>query len=265
MVIARLGVGAALGGALCVAAGAAVVFDQGRRVRRALAAARDAAARPPFERRVPIAHARVLVLGDSTGSGMGAAAPDEAIPGLLARDHPTLEIVNLSVSGARMADVPQQIHTLPPGSAPFDLLLLHVGGNDILRARRLAELDEPAEAMVRTLRPLARRTLWLGPGDLGLAPLFRPPFNWWFSRRTFAAAERFDALSRRHGIRFIGFHDAPHREVIAADPARYFADDGIHPSTACYRYCYRWLIDSAALGFSPAGAAAAERVVVSRA
>jgi lysophospholipase L1-like esterase len=141
-------------------------------------------------------------------------------------------------------------------SPAFDLLLLHVGGNDILRARRLAELDEPAERMVLAVRPLARRALWLGPGDLGLAPLFRPPFNWWFTHRTFAAAERFGSLAQRHGIHFIGFHGAPHREVIAADPSRYFGDDGIHPSTECYRYCYRWLIDSAALGFSPAAAPA---------
>ena len=49
--------------------------------------------------------ARVLVLGDSTGVGLGASMPDESIPGMLSADHPLVEITNLAVSGARLEDV----------------------------------------------------------------------------------------------------------------------------------------------------------------
>ncbi|NRF65357.1 hypothetical protein HLB44_00010 [Aquincola sp. S2] len=240
--------GMALGGAMCAAAGAALL-DQSLRVRRALADARAAAAvHTAFERRIETAHARVLVLGDSTGAGIGAQAADEAIAGLLARDHPQIEVLNLSRSGARIADVGRQTESLPRSSQPlFDLLLLHVGANDILRARRLAEIDEPAQRMVCTLRPLARRMIWVGPGDLGLAPLFRAPFTWWLSRRTHAAARRFGRLAQHHDIHFVGFHEGPHRAVLAADPRRYFCADGIHPSTEGYRYCYGWLRSAAVL------------------
>lgn len=250
MAATRVNWGVALGGAVCAAAGVSLL-EQSLRCRRALTEARAAAARHrSYERRIDLAHARVLVLGDSTGAGIGAHAPDESIPGLLARDHPQIEVVNLSVSGARIADVPDQVQTLPSdGDSLFDLLLLHVGGNDILRARRLSELDRPAQRMVTRLRPLAQRMLWLGPGDIGLAPLFRPPFNWWFSRRTHEAAEHFGRLAREHDIAYIGFHDGPHRAQFAAQRTSYFCSDGIHPSAEGYGYCYRWLVTQAMLPF----------------
>ena len=39
-------------------------------------------------------------------------------------------------------------------------------------------------ALLPQLHRIAKRVIWLGPGDVGLAPLFRPPFSWWISRRS---------------------------------------------------------------------------------
>ena len=65
-------------------------------------------------------------------------------------DSPTW--INLSVSGATLGDVPAQLRRLGhhPG-ARFDLVLLHVGGNDILRSPNLAVMQQATEALLPRL------------------------------------------------------------------------------------------------------------------
>lgn len=89
---------------------------------------------------------RWVVLGDSLSQGVGASSPDRGLVGVL-RDrladagHP-LDVLNLSATGARVADVlDQQLPVLerlpppPPGLGP-DLVTVLVGSNDLFGGRR---------------------------------------------------------------------------------------------------------------------------------
>ncbi|MEK8031697.1 GDSL-type esterase/lipase family protein [Ideonella sp. DXS29W] len=227
-----------------LAALAAVSTDQVLRVKRARRDAEATRLRRPYQYRALRAQRRVLVMGDSTGVGIGADCGTQSIAGLLAADYRGAEVVNLSVSGSTLADVPAQLRQLP--SAPdaasrFDVLLLHVGGNDILHSPNLAAMRRAAETLLPMLHRVARRVIWLGPGDVGLAPLFRPPFSWWISRRTRQACAMFAQIAREHGTEFVGFHDGEHRLALVRERAQYFAGDGFHPNSHGYRYCYQWL------------------------
>ena len=62
-----------------------------------------------FERRLSARRAAMLILGDSTGVGVGATLPEESIAGLLAADYPDADIVNVAVSGTRVADAIAQV------------------------------------------------------------------------------------------------------------------------------------------------------------
>lgn len=231
---------ALLGYAGVCAAGllAAVSADQAMRLRRALRDARARRPARPYQYRTRRARQRVLIVGDSTGVGIGADRPTDAIGGLLAAEYRSAELVNLSMGGACIGDVPAQLRHLGDHPPRFDLVLLHVGGNDIMRTARLEALAYAAEPLLLRLRHLGRRVVWLGPGDLGLAPLFRPPFSWWLSRRTEVACELFRRVALRHGVEYMAFHNAPHRHLLARERARYFASDGLHPSSHGYRYAY---------------------------
>src|SRR5277367_6022713 len=55
-----------------------------------------------YERRLASKGLAVLILGDSTGVGVGASMPEESIAGLLAADYPQADVVNISESGARI-------------------------------------------------------------------------------------------------------------------------------------------------------------------
>lgn len=218
---------------------AAATADQGWRVWRALRPA-PAGTRPsrPYQYRAARARRRVLIVGDSTGVGIGATCPTHTIAGQLAAEYRGAEFVNLSVSGACVDEVEAQLQALPADLPRFDLVLLHVGGNDIMRRPNLAPLEQTSRALLAKLLAVGERLLWIGPGDVGLAPLFRAPFSWWMSRRTQAACNLFHRLASEHGVEYIGFHTEEHRELLRRDGARYFSDDGIHPNSDGYRYCY---------------------------
>lgn len=224
---------------------AAISTDQALRVRRALRDADAAPPRRPYQYRAVRAQRRVLIVGDSTGVGIGAECPTQSIAGLLAAECRGAEVVNLSVSGATLGDVPGQLRRLRyhPG-ARFDLVLLHVGGNDILRSPNLAVMQQATEALLPRLHEAGERIVWIGPGDVGLAPLFRPPFSWWLSRRSRLACELFHRLAEKHGVDYVGFHGGPHRDLLSRERERFFAVDGFHPNSHGYRYCYGWLMRS---------------------
>jgi lysophospholipase L1-like esterase len=226
---------------------AALSADQALRVRRALRDADATPRRPPYQYRALRAQRRVLVVGDSTGVGVGAECPTHSIAGLLAAEFKGAEVVNLSVSGSTLNDVPAQLRQLDARGPRFDVVLLHVGGNDILRSPNFATMQQAAEVLMPRLHEAGERVIWLGSGDIGLAPLFRPPFSWWLSRRSRQACELFRRVAQAHGVEYVGFHEEVHRDVVACKRNRFFAGDGLHPNSHGYRYCYGWLMRSVSM------------------
>lgn len=192
----------------------------------------------PFERRLSASGPRVLILGDSTGVGIGASRPEESIAGLIAADFPDADIVNVSASGARVADAVAQASKCVALGWRFDLALLHVGGNDILRATPVDRLAAACEALAAELPRVAEGTVWLGPANIGQVPLFPPPFSWWYAVRSRAAIAVFADCAARHEFAFVDFAAAEHKARFADSPRRHFADDGLHPNSSSYSYGY---------------------------
>lgn len=191
-----------------------------------------------FERRLSAQHARVLILGDSTGVGVGAAQPEESIAGLLAADYPYADIVNVAASGARVAGAIVQVDECLAAGLRFDLALLHVGGNDVVADTPLPRLADDCDALLRRLARAASRTVWLAPPDLGLAPLFPRPYAWVMASRSRAAAQVFAAAASRHGVGLVDFSAPSHGAHFSKQRRDHFASDGFHPSSAGYRYGY---------------------------
>lgn len=226
------------GGALLLACA-----DQALRIRRAVVRSERV---PAIERRLARPCARVLIVGDSTGVGVGAGAPEMAIAGRLAQAMPDVDIVNLSRIGMRIADVADQLEQC--GDQPaFDLALLHAGGNDILQGTPRQKLADDASRVLCRLRAMAAQGVWLGPADVGIAPVWRWPLRLLMSGRTRTCCQLFERLARGHGIEFVGFHGTEHSAEFRRHPKRYFAPDGIHPSAEGYGYCFERLSACSAL------------------
>lgn len=192
-----------------------------------------AAAVERYERRQSTSALSILVLGDSTGVGVGALRPEDSIAGRLARDFPDADIVNLSRSGARVRDTTRQLESLGPLERRFDLAVLHVGGNDIVRATPGEQLPADCDALLQALGGIAARTVWLGPPNIGRAPLFPLPFSWLMSKRSRAAATVFAQTAAKRGVAFIDF-SAPQHGL----SRRHFSIDKFHPNSSTYGYGY---------------------------
>ena len=201
-------------------------------------ARRFAAAGCRFERRLSAKRAMVLIHGDSTCVGVGAAVPEESIAGLLAADYPDADIVNVAVSGTRVSGAIAQARACLAAGLRFDLALLHVGGNDVVADTPLAQLADDCDTLLQELARLAVRTAWLGPPDLGLAPLFPLPYAWVMAARSRAASSVFSAAAARHNAVFIDFSAPAHVAYLRRRRRKHFAIDGFHPNSASYRYGY---------------------------
>jgi lysophospholipase L1-like esterase len=191
-----------------------------------------------FERRLAAKGTTILILGDSTGVGVGAALPEESIAGLLAADFPDADIVNVSESGARVSDTVEQASGCIAAGLHFDVAVLHVGGNDVVRATPTDKLAEGCEQLMLGLARLAHRTVWLGPPNLGIAPLFPPPYSWVMAARSRAASAVFARSAARHKVPFVDFSAPVHARHFGRRRRQHFASDGFHPNSSSYRYGY---------------------------
>jgi len=221
---------------LLVASAAAmrmVAFWRGVGRSRALAAASQ-----PYERRQAASAHAILVLGDSTGVGVGAQRPEDSIAGRLAIDFPDSDIVNISCSGARVAEALEQARQCIAEGRHYDVAVLHLGGNDVVRGTDTAELAAACETLMVELKQVARHAVWLGPPNIGLAPLFPLPYAWLMASRTRAATSVFAASAARHDVAYVDFSTPEHGERLRRDKKDHFAVDGFHPSSSSYGYGY---------------------------
>lgn len=214
---------------------AALLAEQVRRI----AHARQVGTRAPsaFTRPHPLPRRRVLLVGDSTGVGVGCLHPAESIAAHLARDFEEVEISNHCVNGATVADVLARLRALPADQR-FDLVLVFAGGNDVLRRTPWRVLEQDVRGVLALLGARTRHVVWAGIANVGLAPLFLPPFSWWMSDRTRRVNRLLAWQVRLAGAQFVDFFRERERDPFSAEPSRYYAVDGVHPSAQAYAYCY---------------------------
>lgn len=222
-----------------------------RRGRRLAAAAR------PYER-LPVdapgvavnPPRRLLLLGDSTGVGVGADRPEQSLAGLLGEAFPGVAVLNRCESGARTADIARQAAPLAAAGERFDLVIVLAGGNDVIRHTPLGRLARDARDALTAAAQVASGAagvVWAGSANVGGSPLLARPLAWWLERRTLAAMARLGQEARAAGALFVDFCRPRADCVFARHAGLCFAGDGVHPSAASYRLCFQALLHEARL------------------
>jgi lysophospholipase L1-like esterase len=214
----------------------AVIAAQGARlalrVRRAQAFSSRA---QRYARQIENPSHRLLIVGDSTAVGLGAVSIEDSIAGRLARDFPQASIENRAELGARIACVRRQLAGI---DAAYDAVVVAAGGNDVLRRTPYADLRGALEAVITRAREVAPLVIVINSGNVGGAPLFGWPLSILLSRRSLQVRRIFVLTCRRLRAQFVNLTFAPHRDPFGRQREMYFAEDGLHPSSAAYAYCY---------------------------
>ncbi len=179
----------------------------------------------------------LLLVGDSSAAGVGAAHQDEALMGQLIRALEGEFRLRWRVeakSGATTASTLARLQRAAPER--FDVVVVALGVNDITRGLSLARLLRRRARLYDLLRERfrARRIIASGLPPVGNFPVLPQPLRWVLGRQT----ERFDAAletqAREMGVDYVPFTIPYRRELMASD--------GFHAAPEAYRLWAKMLV-----------------------
>ncbi len=178
---------------------------------------------------------RFVVLGDSTAAGVGAGSAAKAYPTLLARrlaaDGRRVRLIDLGVSGARVADVlsdqvPKALEARP------DLVFVGMGANDVTHATSLDAIREDSDAILSRLETTGATVVVAGPPDMR-APAFLEPLRSIAGWRGRVVAAAIEGVAEERGVTTVELARVT-GPLFAKDPDRYHSTDDFHPSADGY-------------------------------
>ncbi len=214
-----------------------MIAERARRVAAACAlAAALLAGRGPAASAVQTAGkpVHVVVLGDSLAMGTGASDPRRAFAFLLylraLAAHPGSEVTNFAIGGTTAADV-ARLEVPRLRHVPADVVLLCVGGNDVVERTAAANFKRSANALIAGIAAAGGGAplVVVGMPDVAISPLFADR-----RAQTEALVRRDGAILRAAaaaaGARYVDL--AGPGAQARRDPARFLAGDEFHPSDA---------------------------------
>jgi lysophospholipase L1-like esterase len=173
----------------------------------------------------------LLVIGDSTGVGVGADRAEDSVAGRLSAYIGATYAENYAVSGAMVEDLPAQIQKakLPK----YDYLLIQIGGNDIFAFHNAKKTAAHLSNIFGTLPP-AEKIILMSAGNAGGGTLFPPPMRPFHTMVNMALHKEFARVA--HGWRaiYVELYEPFWKDPFLRDPSRYLSGDGLHPSSYGY-------------------------------
>ena len=222
---------------------AAVVYAQGRRLRRDTPILADAA--HPWSGSLPGDDPlRLLVIGDSTAAGVGAATQDEALPGNLGRELAArlgrgVDWRAIGRNGATSRDLITD-YLDDATRDPYDVVFLSVGANDALGIRSRGAFARDIRTLLARLRAASPDALIIVSSLPGFSQfvLLPNPLRW----NLYLHSTSLEEAARAVVAEFPRVH-------MSAPPPKYtdgfFASDLFHPGPPGYFDWARFAIDDA--------------------
>ncbi|MEE4276860.1 MAG: GDSL-type esterase/lipase family protein [Halieaceae bacterium] len=184
--------------------------------------------------------ASLLVLGDSTAVGTGAGRAEKSLVGRISSSFPSVAIENRAVVGAVADDLDMQLGSAERSS--YDVLLIAIGGNDVLRFTAMSSLRETLAGILEQSATRADHRAIIVPGMVGDAPAVPWPVSLLYNARSESLRQLVDELASTSGVQFVDLHrDAAMRAAFAENPQANYAADGLHPSGEGYALWYEVL------------------------
>lgn len=178
---------------------------------------------------------RLVVLGDSTGAGVGVGAVGETVGGQLAqrlaRRGWRVRLAGVAVTGSRCRDLGPQVSRALLGRP--DIAVICIGANDALRGASLASIRRHLGAAVGRLQSTGVHTLVGTCPDLGAARALAQPLRTIAGRRGRQVAAAAAAATEASGGEAVDL-GALTGPIFRADPGT-LSRDLFHPSADGYR------------------------------
>ncbi len=189
----------------------------------------------PYAQENPMADRRILFLGDSTAVGTGADCHHHSVAGYFGKDYPQANITNISRNGLRLNELLQVWR--PDAGDRYDLVIIQVGGNDILRFTPYEQIAIDLPQLLARAKSVADRVVILHSGNVGIAPVFIWPFNHIMTERTLRLRAIYQFQAKAYDAIYVDLF-----RNLADDPALkntpfFYGPDALHPGAGGY---YKW-------------------------
>ncbi len=191
-----------------------------------------------FERDVPNAQLKMLFLGDSTALGTGAMSNTESVAGWFGQDFPKAHIRNISQNGEKLSGL---IKNFPSLNTHYDLVILQIGGNDIMRFTKFKNIEKNLSLAIDQAKLIADHVVIMHSGNVGLAPIFSWPLNRLYTSRTRTLREIYIKKAEEKGVLYIDLFQERKDDIFLKDIDKYYAPDHLHPSGAGYHFWYQMI------------------------
>ncbi len=190
----------------------------------------------PYMQENPLAMRKILFLGDSTAVGTGAQCHHESVAGYFGKDYPQANIINISRNGLKLNEL-LQLWVPAPGDR-YDLVVIQVGGNDILRFTPYEEIAADLPQLLARAKSVADQVVILHSGNVGIAPVFIWPFDRIMTARTLKIRAIYQAHAKASGVIYIDLFRYLANDPMVGDIGYFYSPDGLHPSGKGYQKWY---------------------------
>lgn len=181
---------------------------------------------------------RILVIGDSTAVGTGAEISEGSIAGLVGKKFPQASIKNLGVNGAVTSEI---IPRLEQDTENYDLIMIHVGGNDTRKFLPLDQLEADLNTAIDLAQEKAPAVTLTSTGSLGTAKLLPFGVRWLYTRQTYKVRNLFKRVAEEQGIPYANILRPVKEDPFAQQPKKYYSADWFHPSSEGYADWFQFI------------------------
>ena len=190
-----------------------------------------------YQRIKPEAKLKILFIGDSTAVGTGAKDPRDSVAGRFGQDFPQAQIINLGINGEVTHQLAQAFN--PQKFGACDLIVVQIGGNDILRFTNLANLEKDIDQLLAKVSRLSRKIVLLHSGNVGLAPFFPWYLEGPWRNRSLEVRSLFRKYAARHHAAYVNLFTERQNDFFLTDIHKYYSPDMLHPSGEGYGLWYK--------------------------
>lgn len=180
----------------------------------------------------------ILVIGDSSAVGVGAANNHDSIAGRLGQQFQNADITNLGVSGAKLKEALALLEQQQ--QKRYDLIVLQIGANDITHLTSLDTVRKELSSILAISVKMSPKTILLTSGNIGAAPLFRFPLSTYLTSRTLKVRSIFmEEASKYPSVNYIDLYREPNDDPFLNDLKKFYAPDSFHLSGDGYGIWYQ--------------------------
>ena len=180
----------------------------------------------------------ILVLGDSTGYGTGVRRRKDSVAGLIGQDYLAYTIKNNSKNGRTIGDLVQVSKNL---EGNYELILLQIGGNDILQKRDVRAVEQELRTIVLNLTKHTKHIVMISSGNVGGAAAFSDTEADEYEKITRSFRSMFLQVAEDTSLTYVDLFLEPEVDIISNNPKTYLSIDGLHPSSEGYALWYKSL------------------------